>query len=397
MRALDAGRVQLRPEVVRHIDLCLGCRACEAACPSGVQYGGLLEHTRAHIEQHHRRSFAQRFLRRIAIEKVLPFPKRLRLALLPARAIRSLGLQKLLPKFASDVLSLLPQDISNVTLPEFSPALGPPRGRVGLVSGCVMSAMFGETNLATVRLLNRAGWNVVVPRNQVCCGALYAHNGALDLARAAARRNIEAFAPAGRALSPNAPLSVRPTEAPIPGPDHLDAIIINAAGCGSTLKEYGALLADDPVWAERAAQFSAKVKDLSEWLTSTAPQLFPAANRNRLKPGVKVTYHDACHLAHAQRITQAPRELIKAVAREAFVELPEADLCCGSAGTYNLTEPGMAERLQARKLQNILRTGAQIVVTSNPGCQLQIQAALRKAGASIQVLHLADFLHQTDS
>lgn len=372
MRALQAGRLDLRDQVVRHIDLCLGCRACEAACPSGVQYGALLEHTREHIELHHRRSIAQQFLRRIAIEKVLPFPKRLRLALLPARAIRSLCLQRLLPRFARDMLSLLPEKVSGAELPESSPAIGPSRGRVGLVSGCVMSTMFGETNLATVRLLNRAGWDVVVPREQVCCGALYAHNGNLQLARDAARRNIESF-----------------------GHERFAAIIVNAAGCGSTLKEYGALLAEDSSWAERAAQFSKQVKDLSEWLSSSS-QVSAMANPSGgvLRSGTKVTYHDACHLAHAQRITQAPRQLVKAVAGSAFVELPEADVCCGSAGTYNLTEPAMAERLQARKLQNILRTGAQIVVTSNPGCQLQIQAALRKAGAPVQVMHIADFLDQ---
>ena len=371
MRALQAGRLDLRDQVVRHIDLCLGCRACEAACPSGVQYGGLLEHTRDHIERHHRRSITQQFLRRIAIEKVLPFPKRLRLALMPGRAIRSLRLETFLPKFARDALSLLPEKASGTTLPEFSPAIGATRGRVGLVSGCVMSSMFGETNLATLRLLNRAGWDVVVPREQACCGALYAHNGNLELARAAARRNIEVFER-----------------------EKLDAIIINAAGCGSTLKEYGALVAEDTSWAMRAARFGEKVKDLSEWLVSTGSQVSAVAKPSALKPGMKVTYHDACHLAHAQRITRAPRQLIKALAGDAFVELPEADLCCGSAGTYNLTEPGMAERLQARKLQNILRTGAQIVVTSNPGCQLQIEAALRKARAPVRVLHIADFLDQ---
>lgn len=372
MRALQGGRLDLRDQVVRHIDLCLGCRACEAACPSGVQYGGLLEHTREHIERSHRRSIAQRLLR-IAIEKVLPIPNRLRLALVPGRAIQRLGLERFLPKFARDTLLLLPEKVSGTTLPEFSPAIGPSRGRVGLVSGCVMSAMFGETNLATVRLLNRAGWDVVVPRNQVCCGALYAHNGNLQFARDAARRNIESF-----------------------GHEQFSAIIVNAAGCGSTLKEYGAMLADDSSSAERAAQFSKKVKDLSEWLSSSS-QVSAAANPSGglLNAGMKVTYHDACHLAHAQRITQAPRQLVKAVAGSAFVELPEADVCCGSAGTYNLTEPGMAERLRARKLQNILRTGAQIVVTSNPGCQLQIQAGLRKVRAPVQVMHIADFLDQT--
>ena len=367
MRALHAGRLSLSEGPVRHIDLCLGCRACEAACPSGVQYGSLLEHTREHIETHHRRSLLQKLLRRVAIEKVFPFPNRLRLALLLARLIRALRLEKWLPAYARETLALLPVTLSAGELAESIPAGGQARGRVGLISGCVMSAMFAETNRATVRLLQRAGWDIVIPRTQACCGALYAHSGRMDLARAAARRNIQAFER-----------------------EKLDAIIVNAAGCGSTLKEYGALLAGEPEWAERARLFSEKVKDLSEWLAS-APSSTWAVSKS-IPPGVKVTYHDACHLAHAQRITSAPRILVKLVAGDAFVELPEADVCCGSAGTYNLTEPAMAARLQERKLQNIRRSGAQIVVTSNPGCLMQIQAALNKAEAPIRVMHLADFL-----
>jgi glycolate oxidase iron-sulfur subunit len=194
----------------------------------------------------------------------------------------------------------------------------------------------------------------------------------MDLARTAARRNIQAFER-----------------------EKLDAIIVNAAGCGSTLKEYGALLAGEAEWAARARLFSEKVKDLSEWLVGSPSSALPLSPS--IPPGVKVTYHDACHLAHAQRITSAPRILVKRVAGDAFVELPEADVCCGSAGTYNLTEPAMAARLQERKLQNILRTGANIVVTTNPGCLLQIQAALNKAGAPIRVMHLADFLIERTS
>jgi glycolate oxidase iron-sulfur subunit len=214
-------------------------------------------------------------------------------------------------------------------------------------------------------LLNRTGCEVITPRGQVCCGALSAHTGQLELARESARRNIEVFER-----------------------ENLDAIVINAAGCGSTMKEYGELLRDEPAWAERAKKFSAKVKDLTEWLSAKEFQV------SDKKLQTKVTYHDACHLAHAQRITKPPRELVKAVAGSNFVELPEAEVCCGSAGTYNLTEPEMAERLQARKIENILKTGAKIVVTSNPGCILQIQAGLRKAGAQVEVMHLADFLER---
>jgi glycolate dehydrogenase iron-sulfur subunit len=365
MRAVQEGRLAPGDTAARHIDLCLGCRACEAVCPSGVQYGDLLEHTREHIEKNYRRSAFQTFLRRVAIEKVFPFPARMKLALLPAKMIRAVGIEKFLPKFARDALSLVPENAGEIHLPKISPAIGGKRARVGFVSGCVMSVLFGETNAASVRLLNRAGCEVVTPGGQTCCGALYAHNGQLELARASARRNIEMFER-----------------------ENVDAIIINAAGCGSTLKEYGELLRDDPEWVGRAKKFSAQVKDLTEWL-ATAKLGIQTSEAGIQK---KVTYHDACHLAHAQRITQPPRELVKAVAGKNFVELPEADVCCGSAGTYNLTEPEMAERLQTRKIENILRSGAQIVVTSNPGCLLQIQAGLRKAGAAIEVLHIADFL-----
>jgi len=365
MRAFQNGRSQLSEDAVRHIDLCLGCRACEVACPSGVQYGALLESTRAHVEKHYRRSTFQTFLRRVAIEKVFPFPTRMKLALLPAKLIRVLRAEALLPKFAREALSLIPEDASEGHLPEISPATSTRKARVGFIRGCVMNVLFGDTNESSIRLLNEAGCDVITPRAQTCCGALYAHGGNLEEARACARRNIEAFEQ-----------------------HELDAIVINAAGCGSTLKEYGHLLHDDPVWVERAKIFSAKVKDLTEVLNGSEFKVQSSK--------FKVTYHDACHLCHAQRITKQPRDLIKAVAGKNFVELPESEICCGSAGSYNLTEPEMAERLQRRKTENILKSGAQVVVTTNPGCILQIRAGLKKAGAEqIEVLHIADFLSQS--
>jgi len=366
MRAVQDGRLPLAGAAVRHIDLCLGCRACEAVCPSGVQYGDLLEHTRDHIEKHYQRSSFQKTLRRVVIEGIFPFPGRMKLALLPAKLVKKLGLERVLPKFARAALALIPDEAASASLPEISPTTASPaHGRVGFISGCVMSVMFGPTNAASVSLLNRAGYDVATPKTQGCCGALYAHGGNLDRARACARHNIEVFEKL-----------------------NLDAIIINAAGCGSTLKEYDQLLRDDANWSERAARFSRKVKDLTEWLVH-------ARFRTSGSETHVVTYHDACHLAHPQHITQPPRDLIRAVAEDNFVELPESDVCCGSAGSYNLTEPEMAERLQRRKIDNILRTGAQVVVTTNPGCILQIRAGLKKAGAErIQVLHLADFLHK---
>jgi glycolate oxidase iron-sulfur subunit len=224
------------------------------------------------------------------------------------------------------------------------------------MTGCVQSVLFGDTNAATVKLLNQAGYDVVIPREQFCCGALYAHSGNLAKAREVARQNIAAFAA-------------------------VDWVVVNAAGCGSTLKEYGQLLADDA-----GKQFAAKVRDLSEVLPASA---------FRPHPSGRVTFHDACHLAHAQRLTAQPRALVKAIAGDKYVELPEAAICCGSAGSYNLTEPGMAARLQRRKIENILRTEALTVVTTNPGCILQIRTGLEKAGArDVRVVHLADFLAQ---
>jgi glycolate oxidase iron-sulfur subunit len=365
MRAIQEGRADLGEAAVRHIDLCLGCRACEVACPSGVQYGALLELTREHVERRFRRSLSQILLRRFVIERIFPFADRLKLALWPARVVRALHLERLLPRSMRDALDLLPSHMKEGRWPEVAPAAAPLRGRVGFIRGCVMNVLFGETNEASVQLLAGRGYEVVTPTAQGCCGALYAHGGQLEAARNCARRNIAAFENSS-----------------------LDAVVINAAGCGSTLKEYGHMLHDDPEWAGRAAAFSAKVKDLTEVLAPGAVR--PVTG--------KVTYHDACHLAHAQRITRPPRELIRAAAGEHFIELSEADVCCGSAGSYNLTEPAMAERLQRRKVQNILKSGARVVVTTNPGCLLQIRAGLKKAGAEhVQVLHIADFLKRQGS
>jgi glycolate oxidase iron-sulfur subunit len=408
MRAVQDGRLPLGDSAVRHIDLCLGCRACESVCPSGVQYGELLEHTRDHLEKNYRRSLFQRFLRHVAIEKVFPFPWRMKLVLIPVAIIRGLRLQRLLPKFARESLALMPENPSAVKLPLISPALGKKCGterngqdeapgnggrrpltpalspdggegedsgsappRAGFISGCVMSVLFGDTNAASVRLLNRAGYDVVTPPEQGCCGALYAHCGQLEMARDCARHNIRVFEQ-----------------------HKLSTIVINAAGCGSTLKEYGKLLRDDPAFAERAQKFSASVRDLTEILVQ------PGASGNSAphssQSALKVTYHDACHLAHPQHITKPPRELIRALVGKNFVELPESDVCCGSAGSYNLTEPAMADRLQKRKIDNIIKTGAQVVVTTNPGCLLQIRAGLQKAGSQIEALHIADFLDRAE-
>jgi glycolate oxidase iron-sulfur subunit len=365
MRSIQEGTVPLGDHSVRHVDLCLGCRACEAACPSGVQYGALLEATRDFVEKKYERSAFQRFIRRFIIEQIFPFPWRTKLSLIPARMVRALKLEGFMPEFARNMLALIPEKISSRSLPKLSPAASEKKGKVGFIRGCVMSVMFGDTNASSVWLLNQAGYDVLTPRSQGCCGALYAHGGNLEKARECARHNIAAFEKLD-----------------------LDAIIINAAGCGSTLKEYHHLLHDDPVWAERAEKFVNKMKDITEWLAKD-----PSKAPTNCKHGSHVTYHDACHLAHAQRITKPPRELVKRVAGEGFIELPESDVCCGSAGSYNITEPEMADRLQKRKVENILKTGAKTVVTSNPGCLLQMQAGLKKAGVhDVEVLHIADYM-----
>jgi len=362
MRAIQSGKLDVGAAAVRHIDLCLGCRACETACPSGVQYGALLEGARNHIEKNHGRGFFQWVLRRLVIEQVLPFPWRIRLTLLPVRVIRFLRLCFLLPRFAREMTELLPKRLTKAKLPHKSLAEGEAKGKLGFIEGCVMQVMFGDTNESSVELLNREGWDVITPRRQGCCGALYAHSGQLAKARDCARRNIAVFES-----------------------EPLDAIIINAAGCGSTLVEYGELLKNDPAWAGRAEAFSSKVKDLVTCVDGSRLSVSRSL--------AKVTYHDACHLAHAQGITAEPRELVKAKSRGELVELAESDLCCGSAGSYNLTEPEMASQLQKRKVQNIIESGAEVVVTTNPGCLLQIQSGLRKAGEHhIRVVHIADYL-----
>lgn len=362
MRQIQSGRAGLERATVEPIDTCLGCLACQPACPAGIHYGELLETTRDYVESHHRRSLFQWLLRRVVIEGVFPHPWRMRLALLPLKLLRALGGERFLPKFARDAAGLVPTDVARVDLPALLPARGERRGRVGLITGCVQSVLFGPTNATAQRLLHQVGYDVVAPAEQGCCGALFSHSGRLDQARECARRNIEVFER-----------------------ENLDGIVVVGSGCGSTLKEYGHLLKDDPLWAERAASFAAKVRDFVE--------VFPVPKPGTGNGDCLVTYHDACHLANPQGIRQQPRDLLKAICGDRFVELPETELCCGSAGTYNLTQPGMAERLQERKTRNIVSTGAKIVVSTNPGCLLQIRAGLRKAGhPEIEVLHLADLL-----
>lgn len=369
MRALEEGRA-VEEEVVGQIDGCLGCRACEAVCPSGVEYGALLEETRNRIEKRYRRPLRDRIVRRFLIGAILPRGRRLRTAIAAARIARESGLGFLLPGSVRDLLDAAPDTASiprrTITIEKRDAA---PGTRAGLLTGCVADVLFGETNTATARLLSRAGYDTVVPEGQVCCGALFAHGGEPERARELARINIAAFERSGT-----------------------DMVVVNAAGCGSMLKEYGALLREDPAWRDRAARFSAGVRDLTEVVAGIDLPGDATISKHDTTRADVVTYHDACHLAHAQRITREPREALRRAGGR-FVELPESDVCCGSAGSYSLTEPEMSARLRERKIANILTTGASIVVTSNPGCILQIRAGLlRKGITDVEVLHIADYL-----
>ena len=369
MRSLHEGRFGLDAEVVRHLDLCLGCRASETACPSGVHYGELIEGVRPFIEQHYQRPLPER-LKRWAINNIFSKPLGIRLFSFLLKTGAALGLSRLaraqkLPQQVRYWFGLLPEkgSISSATLLERYPAIGEKRYTVALLSGCVMPALFGATNQATVQVLRHNGCEVLVPKNQGCCGALLLHNGAKTAALDLARHNIAVFSKI-----------------------ELDALIINAAGCGAMMKEYGELLKGDPTYHERAERLVAKMKDVSEFLGS-----IPLRKPTR-EIRARVTYHDACHLAHGQGVREQPRALLQAIPGLQLTDLHESDWCCGSAGTYNLTEPAMARRLLDKKMDNIQATEADLVVTGNPGCLMQIRAGLQQRGLPIKAMHTVDLL-----
>jgi len=360
MKGLEEGTLPMTADVARHLDLCLGCRACETACPSGVHYGELIEAARSYVEAQHRRPLLDR-LRRRMVTLVFPRPQLLRVLLLPLRLLDLMGILGAIRRVSS-VAAILPQLASWEPLPPVVPAHGAEHQRVGLLAGCVAQVLFAETNRAAARVLARNGCSVITPVRQSCCGALYLHAGARRQALECARRNIDAF------------------------PSDLSAILVTAAGCGAILKEYGTLLADDPAYAARARAFSAKVRDITEFLAA----LPIAPPRGALRR--RVTYHDACHLAHGQGVRDAPRQLLRQIPALELIELPESDTCCGSAGSYSLTEPEMARRLGTRKAANIAATGATWVAAANPGCVMQIQASLRRAGVDVAVVHPVELL-----
>jgi glycolate oxidase iron-sulfur subunit len=359
--------------VVGHFDTCLGCMACETACPSGVRYAPLIEETRAAIEHHYQRPAGERLFRRLLF-LLLPYPARLRVFALPlvfVNVLRRLpALLKLLPLKLSNLVALAPDTrltgSSGIlrSLPERTAAAGEPRLRVGLLTGCVQRVFFGHVNEATVRVLAAEGCEVVAPRGQGCCGALALHSGLDEEARGFARNLIAAFDGA-----------------------NVDTVVVNAAGCGSTMKGYGELLQHDPVWAERARAFAAKVRDVTEVVAG-----FGSARAPRHRLDVRVAYHDACHLAHAQGVRQPPRDVLASIPGVTVVPIGDSEICCGSAGIFNLVQPEMAAELGRRKAAKIADARPDIIATTNPGCILQIGAAGRAAGDSRPVFHVVELL-----
>ncbi len=372
MLQVDEGRLALADSFVTHIDRCLGCLNCQTACPSGVQYGRLLESTRAQIDQNYRRPWLQRKIRQHFYGKVLPsFAKLSSTAKLlrfyqhsGLRSLaRSAGILKLLGLVELDALSpTIEKDFSFRDLGKVFPAQGERRGRVAMLIGCIGSVAFAELNRATIRVLTRNGIEVCIPKAQSCCGALHAHAGFLDLARAQARKNIDAML----------------------GPE-FDAIITNAAGCGATMKEYAELLEHDPKYAARARDFVAKTRDVTEYLAEVG-LVEPTRKLNQ-----RVTYSDPCHLAHAQGIRKQPRQLLNQIGVQ-LVEMPRADTCCGSAGVYNVVQNEISMKILDEKMEFVEMVEPQIIATANVGCMLQLAAGAKRKGMKAEVLHVIELL-----
>ena len=371
MKLAAEGAAQMTPKWVSHFDTCLGCMACMPACPSGVDYGKLIEATRAQIERNFPRSSAEKRHRHFLFE-TFTRPDRLRRLRAPLLAyqksglqalVRGLGLLKLLPKKWQTMEALLPKLSPQEAVPEVTAAGGVKRRRVGLLLGCVQREFFSQVNAATVRVLAAEGCEVVAPQVQTCCGALLVHAGEEAAAIDLAKRTIDVFEQA-----------------------NVEMIVTNAAGCGSNVKEYAHLLRDDPEYAERARNFSAKCKDISEVLA----ELQPRSKRHPLK--LRVAFHDSCHLQHAQGVREQPRDLLASIPGLELVEVPESAICCGSAGIYNLVQPDAANSLGDRKAELISRLGADVVATGNPGCVLQLQSSLARRHQKTPVVHTIQIL-----
>ena len=375
MNQVAAG-APIGPSYIEHIELCLACRACETACPSGVQYGKLVEAARSEIEAGIQRPLVTRLLRRFVFGHLLQSPRTLKIAgamlyLYEAsglrRLVRSSGLLRLFGKLES-LESLAPPAESPFFFAQIGktfPAEGERRYRVAFLAGCIANVSFARLNEATVRVLQKNGCEVVVPAGQNCCGALHVHSGLREEARELARRNIRAVADGG-----------------------FDAILTNAAGCGSTLKEYDELLEHDPEYAEKARQFTHLMKDVNEFLASIE------LNPNMGTLPIDVTYQDSCHLAHGQRVRTQPRKLLRAVPGLVLREMPMSDLCCGSAGIYNVLQTEMAMTVLKSKMDYVNMTGAEVIVTANPGCMLQLKAGAKLHGKGQRVAHVVEILDE---
>ena len=383
IQALTEGRAEATPSLVSHLDLCLQCRACETACPSGVPFGRIMESGRAMLVQSGRVPLAWR-LRVWLLRQLFPYPKRLRLLFALLRFYQRSGLRwllrtsrllRILPGGLAEAESMLPEVPSRAFEPPAEPSAGAATARrVALLTGCVMPLLYPRTHEATVRVLDRHGLQVVAPPGQGCCGALNLHAGDRRTARELARRNIDAFLAA-----------------------EVEAVVVNSAGCGSTLKEYGELLEQDPEYAEKAQRFSALVRDVTEFLTELPFEPPRGAVRQR------VTYQDSCHLVHAQQVRSAPRELLRAIPGLELVEMASPDRCCGSAGIYSLAQRGMSLRLLDDKMRDVAAAfqaepdgsaGTTVIATANPGCMLQLEAGLRRHGLPGRVVHIVELLDE---
>jgi glycolate oxidase iron-sulfur subunit len=378
MRAIADGQLEATKTFADEMYFCLGCLACQTACPAGVNYAELFEHARAEAEQSGAlKSPKRNVIRAFTLRWLFMDLRRLRFISRILRGYQRLGLQSFIRR--SGVLKLLPRRLRELEAmtpeiqPRFSaeliapvtPAVGKKRFRVAMLTGCAQDPIFSNVNRDTVEVLARNGCEVVTPGAQSCCGSLHAHNGEWALAQELARRNIDQFPPG-----------------------QFDAIITNAGGCGSHLKHFSKLLTDDPVYRDRAKLWDEKVKDIHEWLMQTGMEpLPPIEPADRQVCPTIVTYHDSCHLCHGQKITAPPRELLRAIPGLELVDLPESSWCCGSAGIYNITEPEMAGELLRRKLGHIKSTGAQVIATANPGCLLQIINGARAEGIPLRVVH----------
>jgi len=375
MDAINEGEIALNTATVEHFDSCLGCLACVSTCPSGVQYDKLISATRHQVERNYNRSLPDKLVRQL-IFSLFPNPDLLRILLFPLLVYQKLGISKLLQatgliKAISPRLAAMESILPEITLksfqdnlPDIIPAKGEKRYRVGVILGCVQTLFFSGVNEATVRVLTANGCEVVIPKSQGCCAALPEHQGQTEQAKVLARQMIDSFADT-----------------------NVDFVIINAAGCGHTLKEYGHILADDPEYAEKAKIFAAKVKDSQEFLANVGltAKLSPLTEKN-----INLVYQDACHLLHGQKISVQPRQLLKQIPGVTLKEPIDAALCCGSAGVYNMLQPEVAEELGKQKAQNLLNTGADLIASPNPGCSLQISKYLQ--GKTISVMHPMELL-----